>query len=243
MDLFLIPYDMWCHKGNAAMFVRVKRAGPHEYLQIVQNRREGKKVRQTVIAALGRLDRFAASRAFDQFLRSGARFAEHLMVLAESSAAEPAAKVRSIGPALIFERLWRETGNPAAPATASLKLPGKEVLPKGCREREINRCGSFRSPDAKATIQSETVRLLPVEITCYSTLATRTVASALDNIGDRLGDGVPAVSLTLAGESLPISVAWAAATGREAPHRSVTAASWTGGFNFVAIPAKESQLH
>ena len=43
-------------EGGAAMFVRVKRSGPHEYLQIVQNRREGKRVRQTVVATLGRLD-------------------------------------------------------------------------------------------------------------------------------------------------------------------------------------------
>ena len=49
-------------------------------------------------------------------------------------------------------------------------------------------------------------------------LATRTVSSALDNIGDRLGDGVPAVSLTLAGESVPITGPGTAATGRNAPH-------------------------
>ena len=92
------------------MFVRVKRSGPHEYLQIVQNRREGKKVRQTVVATLGRRDRLAATGAVDQLLRSGARFAERLMVLAEGAGAEPDARVASIGPALVFERLWRETG-------------------------------------------------------------------------------------------------------------------------------------
>ena len=43
------------------MFVRVKRSGPHEHLQIVRNRRKGKRVRQTVVATLGRLDRLAAS--------------------------------------------------------------------------------------------------------------------------------------------------------------------------------------
>lgn len=37
------------------MFVRVKRAGPDKCLQIVRNRREGKKVRQTVVATLGQL--------------------------------------------------------------------------------------------------------------------------------------------------------------------------------------------
>ncbi len=92
------------------MFVRVKRSGPHECPQIVQSRREGKRVRQTVVATLGRLDRLAATGAVDQLLRSGARFAERLMVLAEGAGAEPDARVASIGPALVFERLWRETG-------------------------------------------------------------------------------------------------------------------------------------
>ena len=95
------------------MFVRVKKVGTYRYLQIAQNRREGKRVKQSVIATLGRLDKLAASGAIDQLLRSAARFAERLMVLAEHSCDAhdaPDAKVISVGPALIFERLWRETG-------------------------------------------------------------------------------------------------------------------------------------
>jgi hypothetical protein len=42
------------------MFVRVKRAGEHKYLQLVENRREGKKTRQRIVATLGRLDRLHA---------------------------------------------------------------------------------------------------------------------------------------------------------------------------------------
>ena len=37
------------------------------------------------IATLGRLDKLSASGAFDQLLRSAARFAEHIMVLSEHS--------------------------------------------------------------------------------------------------------------------------------------------------------------
>ena len=65
------------------------------------------------IATLGRLDKLAASGAIDQLLRSAARFAERIMVLAEHTSTAhdaPDAKVLSIGPALLFERLWRETG-------------------------------------------------------------------------------------------------------------------------------------
>ena len=95
------------------MFVRVKKVGPYQYLQIAQNRREGKRVKQSIIATLGRLDKLTASGAIDQLMRSAARFAERLMVLAEHATDAhdaPDATVVSIGPALIFERLWRETG-------------------------------------------------------------------------------------------------------------------------------------
>ena len=95
------------------MFVRVKNVGTYRYLQIAENRREGKRVKQSIIATLGRLDKLAASGAIDQLLRSAARFAERVMVLSEHSRDahdRPDANVVSVGPALIFERLWHETG-------------------------------------------------------------------------------------------------------------------------------------
>ena len=56
------------------MFVRVKNVGTYRYLQIAENRREGKRVKQSIIATLGRLDKLTASGAIDQLLRSAARF-------------------------------------------------------------------------------------------------------------------------------------------------------------------------
>ena len=95
------------------MFVRVKKVGPYQYLQIAESRREGKRVKQTIIATLGRVDQLAAAGTIDQLLRSAARFADTIMVLAQPSSAlhdAPDVKVLLIGPALIFERLWRDTG-------------------------------------------------------------------------------------------------------------------------------------
>ena len=43
------------------MFFRVKPAGTYRYLQIAHSIREGKKVRQQVIATLGRLDLYSRS--------------------------------------------------------------------------------------------------------------------------------------------------------------------------------------
>ena len=41
------------------MFVRVKGKEPNRYLQIVENRREGKRTLQRVVATLGRVDELA----------------------------------------------------------------------------------------------------------------------------------------------------------------------------------------
>jgi hypothetical protein len=46
------------------MFVRAKKSGPYQYLQVVENRREGTKVVQRVVAPLGRVGRLNASRRY-----------------------------------------------------------------------------------------------------------------------------------------------------------------------------------
>jgi hypothetical protein len=57
---------------GAAMFFRLKKSGERSYVQIVENKREGAAVRQTVIANLGRADELAASGAIASLLASGA---------------------------------------------------------------------------------------------------------------------------------------------------------------------------
>ena len=61
------------------MVARVKKVGTYRYLQIAENRRERKRVKQSIIATLGRLDSLAASGAIDQVLRSAARFSVSVM--------------------------------------------------------------------------------------------------------------------------------------------------------------------
>ena len=91
------------------MSFRKKASGGRVYLQIAESRRVGGPVRQRVIATLGRLDGLAASGQLERLLRSGARFATQALVLSAVQD-DPAAAVRRIGPALVFERLWAETG-------------------------------------------------------------------------------------------------------------------------------------
>ncbi len=42
------------------MFARVKKSGKYQYLQIVENRKEKGKVKQRVIATIGRMDQLHA---------------------------------------------------------------------------------------------------------------------------------------------------------------------------------------
>ena len=93
------------------MFFRLKPSGERQYLQIVENQRDGAKTRQRVIATLGRADELAASGQLDVLLRSGARLCETAMLV--SSLREgtlDGATTRRIGASLVFGRLWEESG-------------------------------------------------------------------------------------------------------------------------------------
>ena len=93
------------------MYFRKKTSGGRAYLQIVESRREGAQVRQQVIATLGRIEDLRDSGQLERLLRSGARFAaKALVVNALADGAVTANAARRIGPALVFERLWEETG-------------------------------------------------------------------------------------------------------------------------------------
>lgn len=93
------------------MFFRQKPSGPYRYLQIVENHREGGKVRQRTLMTVGRLDVLQASGQMDALMRSGMRFCEKLAVIdaAEKAQGGGAATLR-IGPALVFGRLWERLG-------------------------------------------------------------------------------------------------------------------------------------
>src|SRR5512144_1081168 len=93
------------------MFFRTKTSGPRSYLQIVENRWEDGRPRQRVIATLGRLNQLQQSGPLDALLASGARLAEAVLLLSAHAKGQlPTITTRHIGPALVFERLWQQTG-------------------------------------------------------------------------------------------------------------------------------------
>jgi len=89
------------------MFSRIKKTGKYQYLQIVKNKRVGKKVTQQVIGTIGRLDVLQAKGEVENLVRSLAKFSEKALLII-SGKSEPSAQTKKIGPALIFERLWKE---------------------------------------------------------------------------------------------------------------------------------------
>jgi len=91
------------------MFARVKKSGKYQYLQIVENRREGQKTVQRVLATIGRLDQMHQKGEVEKLISSISRFSEKVLLIL-SSQSEARASTKKTGPALIFERLWKELG-------------------------------------------------------------------------------------------------------------------------------------
>jgi hypothetical protein len=99
------------------MYVRTKRSDrkgtAYEYLQIVRSYREGGKVRQQVVASLGRKETLLASGELDGLLQSLAKYSDKLRVVEAVRTSGLAARTaKSWGPALVFGRLWQNQGLP-----------------------------------------------------------------------------------------------------------------------------------
>jgi len=93
------------------MFFRTKKSGPREYLQIVKNWRAEGKVRQEVVATMGRLDELTRTGALDSLLRSGIRYSEKLALLdSYERGTTPPARDTKVGIPMVFGRLWEATG-------------------------------------------------------------------------------------------------------------------------------------
>lgn len=89
------------------MFARIKKSGHHQYLQIVENRRQGTKTIQRVLCTIGRMDHLQKKGGIETLVRSLSRFSETVLLIL-SGKQEVQAQAQKIGPILIFERLWQE---------------------------------------------------------------------------------------------------------------------------------------
>ena len=75
----------------------------------MENKKEKGKVKQRVIATVGRMDQLHSKGRIETLIRSLSKFSEQALLII-SGQSDIAADAKKIGPVLIFERLWKETG-------------------------------------------------------------------------------------------------------------------------------------
>jgi hypothetical protein len=93
------------------MFVREKRIGPYTYIYLVETVREDGRIKQRIIRNLGRKDAVQRDGDLERLARSAARLAQRAMVLSLLEAdSTPRLNCKRIGPPLLFERLWPDSG-------------------------------------------------------------------------------------------------------------------------------------
>ena len=90
------------------MYIREKTARGHTYLYLVESEREGGRVRQRIIRALGRKDVLLASGELERLAASLVRHCDRAIILSDMEAGRIAC-TRTGGP-LLFGRLWERLG-------------------------------------------------------------------------------------------------------------------------------------
>lgn len=103
---------MWMtQKGARPVFIRTQTNGSRTYLLLVENERLEGRLVQRVLHRFGRLDQLRASGQLDTLIQSLGRFAEKIVVLdAHAKGDTIPTATATIGPGLIFDRLWQECG-------------------------------------------------------------------------------------------------------------------------------------
>src|SRR6202020_2701605 len=93
------------------MFVREKRIGRYVYVYLVETVPEDGQIKQRIIRNLGRKEDVERRGALDRLVRSAARLAQRSMILSlMDEGSVPALRCKRLGPPLLFERLWRDSG-------------------------------------------------------------------------------------------------------------------------------------
>ena len=93
------------------MFVRIKKSGPRQYLELVESYREDGKVRQRVLLNLGRLDFLRDTNAAELIAAALAKYSDEVAVI--SALRQDNQSVvwdKEWGAYLVFRKLWRDVG-------------------------------------------------------------------------------------------------------------------------------------
>lgn len=63
------------------MFARIKKSGKHQYLQIVENKKEKGKVKQRIITTIEPMDKLEAKGRIETLIPTTSRFSERTMLV------------------------------------------------------------------------------------------------------------------------------------------------------------------
>lgn len=101
--------------NSGAMFVRAKNINQngrtYQYLHIVENYRDGGKVRQRIIGSLGRLDELQESGNLERVITQLTEHCPSVRLIKAQAAGNLELESDNLwGPALLFGRLWEELG-------------------------------------------------------------------------------------------------------------------------------------
>jgi hypothetical protein len=80
------------------MFARVKKSGKYQYLQIVENNKVKGKVKQRVIATVGRMDRLESKGRVETLIRSLSRFSEQALLIISGQSDLSAERIDATAP-------------------------------------------------------------------------------------------------------------------------------------------------
>jgi hypothetical protein len=93
------------------VFVREKHINGYTYLYLVESVREDGRAKQRIIKNLGRKDAVVSSGELERLAASIGRYAERAIVLSQLEAGKlDGLRCKRIGAALLFGRLWQDTG-------------------------------------------------------------------------------------------------------------------------------------
>jgi hypothetical protein len=93
------------------VYFRKKNSKGHTYIQIVEAYRESGRVKQRIVATVGRLDELENSGKLASLLASGAKLSKDVAVIGEhKNGMVKTVASRRIGSSMVFGRLWKELG-------------------------------------------------------------------------------------------------------------------------------------
>jgi len=143
------------------MFARVKKSGPYQYLQIVENKKVKGKVKQSVITTLGRLDKLQEKARVDTLIASLSRFSEQTLLLLSGKSEVSADLVPMISDNWASHFSWRGQG----PMPVEERARAEDIVRRSHQKGRLVRFwGTLDRPSPERTALWDVLRSAEVDL-------------------------------------------------------------------------------